>query len=199
MIVVSDTSPINYLVLIELQDLLPELFQRVLISDAVHRELQSTRAPDPIRRFLAEAPNWLEVRPSPEIDPALPHLDSGEGEAISLALSIGADWVYTKGDVIRGVWYGQLASRWGLVGEVREEHFQRLAEGQHPITGEQLVRHQTPRETRNARSSTAAARRVVKACKVLGIAGDDLKEVFYMLDYSDQEGNPISPKIERVW
>ena len=66
---------------------------RVLISDAVHRELQSTRAPDPIRRFLAEAPNWLEVRPSPEIDPALPHLDSGEGEAISLALSIGADWV----------------------------------------------------------------------------------------------------------
>jgi predicted nucleic acid-binding protein len=31
MIVVSDTSPINYLVLIELQDLLPELFQHVLI------------------------------------------------------------------------------------------------------------------------------------------------------------------------
>jgi predicted nucleic acid-binding protein len=57
MIVVSDTSPINYLVLIELQDLLPELFQRVLIPDAVHRELQSAAAPDPIRRFLAEAPN----------------------------------------------------------------------------------------------------------------------------------------------
>ena len=93
MIVVSDTSPINYLVLIELQDLLPELFQRVLIPDAVHRELQSTGAPDPIRRFFAEAPNWLEVRPSPEIDPALPHLDSGEGETISLALSIGADSV----------------------------------------------------------------------------------------------------------
>ena len=49
MIVVSDTSPINYLVLIELQDLLPELFQRVLIPDAVRRELQSTGAPDPIR------------------------------------------------------------------------------------------------------------------------------------------------------
>jgi predicted nucleic acid-binding protein len=57
MIVVSDTSPINYLVLIELQDLLPELFQRVLIPDAVRRELQSTGAPDPIRQFLAEAPN----------------------------------------------------------------------------------------------------------------------------------------------
>lgn len=58
---------------------------------------------------------------------------------------------YTKGEVIRGVWHGELAVRWGLAGEVREEHFQRLAEGQHPITGEQLVRHQTARETTNAR------------------------------------------------
>jgi conjugative relaxase-like TrwC/TraI family protein len=30
----------------------------------------------------------------------------------------------------------------------------RLAEGQHPISGEQLVRHQTPRETRNGRGET---------------------------------------------
>jgi conjugative relaxase-like TrwC/TraI family protein len=57
--------------------------------------------------------------------------------------------------VIRGVWHGQLASRWGLVGEVREDHFERLAEGQHPLTGEQLVRHQTPRATKNARGEIA--------------------------------------------
>ena len=31
MIVVSDTSPLNYLILIELQDILPKLFERVLI------------------------------------------------------------------------------------------------------------------------------------------------------------------------
>jgi predicted nucleic acid-binding protein len=93
MIAVSDTSPINYLVLIELQELLHKLLDRVLIPDAVHRELQSTGAPDPIKRFLAEAPYWLEVRPSPEIDPALRHLDAGEREAIALALSIGADSV----------------------------------------------------------------------------------------------------------
>jgi predicted nucleic acid-binding protein len=93
MIVVSDTSPINYLVLIELQDLLPKLLDRVLIPEAVHRELQSTEAPDPIKRFLAEDPDWLEVRATPEIAPALRHLDAGEREAISLALSIGADSV----------------------------------------------------------------------------------------------------------
>src|SRR5881396_797548 len=61
------------------------------------------------------------------------------------------DNYYTEGDVIRGVWHGQLAERWGLVGTVREDQFERLAEGQHPITGEQLVRHQTARETKNAR------------------------------------------------
>ena len=61
---------------------------------------------------------------------------------------------YTEGDQIRGVWYGQLAARWSLAGEVREAQYHRLAEGQHPITGEQLVRHQTARETRNARGET---------------------------------------------
>src|SRR5438093_5346106 len=62
------------------------------------------------------------------------------------------DNYYTEGDLIRGVWHGQLAERWGLAGNVREDQFERLAEGQHPITGEQLVRHQTARETKNARS-----------------------------------------------
>jgi conjugative relaxase-like TrwC/TraI family protein len=64
------------------------------------------------------------------------------------------DNYYTEGDVIRGVWHGQLAERWGLAGNVREDQFERLAEGQHPITGEQLVRHQTARETKNARGDT---------------------------------------------
>jgi conjugative relaxase-like TrwC/TraI family protein len=64
---------------------------------------------------------------------------------------------YSEGEVIRGVWHGELASRWGLVGEVREEHFQRLAEGQHPTTSEQLVRHQTARETKNARGESVTA------------------------------------------
>jgi conjugative relaxase-like TrwC/TraI family protein len=53
---------------------------------------------------------------------------------------------YTQGDQILGEWHGRLAEQWGLRGEVREEHFGRLSEGQHPMTGEQLVRHQTARE-----------------------------------------------------
>jgi conjugative relaxase-like TrwC/TraI family protein len=64
---------------------------------------------------------------------------------------------YTAADKIRGEWRGQLAERWGLRGEVNEEHFARLAEGQHPQTGEQLVRHQTPREYVNENGDTVKA------------------------------------------
>src|SRR5438132_14204109 len=66
----------------------------------------------------------------------------------------GRENYYSEGELIRGQWHGRLADRWGLTGEVREEHFERLAEGQHPVTGEQLVRHQTARETKNARGET---------------------------------------------
>jgi conjugative relaxase-like TrwC/TraI family protein len=63
---------------------------------------------------------------------------------------------YSEGDRIRGEWHGKLAQEWGLHGEVQEEHFQRLANGQHPLTEEQLVRHQTAREYVNARGETVS-------------------------------------------
>src|SRR5437764_2737781 len=64
---------------------------------------------------------------------------------------------YTEADEIRGEWHGRLAEEWGLRGEVREEHFERLSEGQHPITGEQLIRHQAAREYMNWRGEKVSA------------------------------------------
>jgi len=64
---------------------------------------------------------------------------------------------YTEGDKISGEWHGRLAEKFGLRGEVNEEHFARVAEGQHPHTGEQLVRHQTPREYVNDTGETVKA------------------------------------------
>jgi predicted nucleic acid-binding protein len=87
MTVVSDTSPINYLVLIELQDLLPALFEHVLIPGAVRRELQSPEAPQEIRRWMASRPSWLEFREVATTPPDLRQLDDGELEAIALALT----------------------------------------------------------------------------------------------------------------
>jgi len=66
------------------------------------------------------------------------------------------DNYYSEGERIRGEWNGKLAEEWGRRGEVQEEHFQRLANGQHPLTGEQLVRHQTAREYVNARGETVS-------------------------------------------
>jgi conjugative relaxase-like TrwC/TraI family protein len=43
-------------------------------------------------------------------------------------------------------WQGKLAEQWGLEGAVGNEEFARLSEGQHPLSGEQLVRHQ-PQKT----------------------------------------------------
>jgi len=63
---------------------------------------------------------------------------------------------YSEGDRIGGEWHGKLAQEWGLRGEVNEEDFHRLANGQHPLTGEQLVRHQTAREYLNERGETVS-------------------------------------------
>jgi conjugative relaxase-like TrwC/TraI family protein len=66
----------------------------------------------------------------------------------------GRENYYAEGERIVGTWHGRLAAQWGLFGDVREEDFQRLADGQHPTTGDQLVRHQTSRKSTNARGET---------------------------------------------
>lgn len=62
MIVVADTSPLNYLVLIGEQELLPTLFGRIVIPEAVFQELRATVTPQTVQKWLAQAPDWLEIR-----------------------------------------------------------------------------------------------------------------------------------------
>jgi len=62
MIVVSDTSPLNYLILIDYQDVLPILFGQIIISQAVLDELQHTKTPEKIKNWIAAKPAWLDVR-----------------------------------------------------------------------------------------------------------------------------------------
>jgi predicted nucleic acid-binding protein len=92
-VIVSDTTPLNYLVLIEAIDLLPQLYGRVLIPPAVRAELAHPRAPQAVRSWLAEPPAWLVVV-APSVVPAEVRsmsLDAGEMEAIALALENHAD------------------------------------------------------------------------------------------------------------
>jgi predicted nucleic acid-binding protein len=91
-LVVADTSPLNYLVQIDCQELLAALYQRVLIPDAVFRELTHTQTPFPVRTWLKSKPEWLQVREvAPPFDLRLSGLDPGEREAIQLAQREHAD------------------------------------------------------------------------------------------------------------
>lgn len=87
-LIVSDTSPLNYLVLIEAIDLLPKLVSRVLIPPAVAAELTDEKTPAMVRQWISHPPPWLEVVAPREVDPSL-DLDRGEAEAISLATERG--------------------------------------------------------------------------------------------------------------
>jgi predicted nucleic acid-binding protein len=91
-IVVADTSPLNYLLLLGHAELLPSLFGRVLVPDAVLSELQHPDAPPEVSAWAAAPPAWLERTPVETLDASLAaELGRGEREAISLALERHAD------------------------------------------------------------------------------------------------------------
>jgi predicted nucleic acid-binding protein len=84
MIVVADTSPINYLVLIREIELLRQLYTQVFVPPAIVQELKHPAAPASVRDWAAHPPGWLEVL-SPKSSLTLAQLDLGENEAIALA------------------------------------------------------------------------------------------------------------------
>ncbi len=92
MVVVSDTSPLNYLVLIGCHDVLPALFGRVLTAPAVIAEMRHQRSPQVVQAWAAAPPAWLEVQTPARVE-RVPTLGKGEAEAISLALQVRADAV----------------------------------------------------------------------------------------------------------
>ncbi len=61
---------------------------------------------------------------------------------------------WSQGQQVVGQWQGLLAEKYGLAAAVGAEEFQRLSEGQHPQTGEQLVQHRQSFEYVNADGKT---------------------------------------------
>ena len=93
MIVVSDTSPICYLLLIGEIELLPQ-YGQVLIPQAVQQELAGGRSPAVVQAWIGQPPEWLVIQtvniPS---DSDLANLDLGERAAIVLALATKANLI----------------------------------------------------------------------------------------------------------
>ena len=93
-VVVADTGPLLYLILLGQIELLPALFTGVTVPTEVCAELVHVAAPHSVWRWAANPPTWLAIAsaPAPD-DPRLVRLGTGEAAAIALALSLEADLV----------------------------------------------------------------------------------------------------------
>ncbi len=89
-----DTSPLLYFYRIDQLTLLPRLFDRVLVPEAVVIELARGKAQDVRIPNLTDYP-WIEIRQIERrsVSERVDSLGAGEREAILLALDGYADWV----------------------------------------------------------------------------------------------------------
>src|SRR5438105_3102207 len=94
MIVVADTSPLNYLIRIDKISILESLYSEILIPHAVLDEMLSKKAPNAVRIWAQDLPHWVVLlSPTKVLVSAIVELDPGETEAIALAIETRADWL----------------------------------------------------------------------------------------------------------
>ena len=89
MIVVSDTSPITNLLKIGRINLLRDLFETVIIPEAVFREINAIE----LQRTEIQKYSWIRVAKLENhqlFDELIKKVDSGEAEAISLSVELSA-------------------------------------------------------------------------------------------------------------
>jgi predicted nucleic acid-binding protein len=93
MIVVADSGPLHYLVLLEHVDLLRHFFGHVLVPEPVASELSADGVPAIVREWIIKPTTWGDVRPvTPEaLSTITDDLDLGERAAIALAETMHAD------------------------------------------------------------------------------------------------------------
>jgi predicted nucleic acid-binding protein len=148
--VISNTSPLLNLAIIDQLDLLRQQFGKILIPKAVLEELRIEEmlpGSDDLREALVAG--WLQVREvnNPSLVQLLQRdLDRGEAEAIALALLLDADWIILDerdgrriaksfglqvtgilGVVIRASRNGQISSLPLVINQLREEAGFRIA------------------------------------------------------------------------
>ena len=90
MLVVADSSPLHYLILVDHANLLRSLYGTVTIPTSVANELTHANAPRVVSEFVKSPPEWLLVQ-SPCDLLTIDEIDEGERAAISLALELGAN------------------------------------------------------------------------------------------------------------
>jgi predicted nucleic acid-binding protein len=94
MLAVADTGPLNYLCLVGVVDILPALFGRISLPEAVREELRHPRAPRAVRTWISGPPGWIDSIIAPaDSDLRLPEMGVGERAVIVASLSHRADLI----------------------------------------------------------------------------------------------------------
>ena len=93
-VVVADTSPVCYLIVIEAIELLPHLYTRVVLPPEVVAELNDPSAPIEVQHWASKLPKWIDVVSAKVTADSLDQIiDPGEAAAIRVAVQISADLI----------------------------------------------------------------------------------------------------------
>lgn len=95
MLVIADASPIHYLLLIGHIDILPSLYERIVVPEVVVTiELRQPQTPDIVKDWVEAHPDLMDVR-QPGLMPSdtMALLGAGERDTILLARELSADLV----------------------------------------------------------------------------------------------------------
>ncbi|KYC36917.1 DNA-binding protein [Scytonema hofmannii PCC 7110] len=121
MIIVSDTSPICYLLLIDHINILKELYCVVIIPQVVADELNAPESPPVVRNWIANPPDWLQIQTvEARKILGLEKLDPGEREAILLAEQIKAELVILDDKAARHIAMERGLKIIGLLGILKD-------------------------------------------------------------------------------
>ncbi|MGI0479734.1 DUF3368 domain-containing protein [Geminocystis sp. CENA526] len=117
MIIIADTSPLCYLIIIDCINILPELYGKIIIPEVVYQELTNQCSPKKVREYLKNKPEWLVIKNHQEkIDLELDKLDKGEKSAIILAEEVKADLIILDEKLARKVAKNRNLKIIGLLG-----------------------------------------------------------------------------------
>ena len=91
---VSNTTPLNYLILIGRAEILRDLHELIVIPGAVYDELTSPNTPKLVKDWTLNKPDWVRVQEIPDItDSTLDEIQVGERQAIVLAQQIRSEFI----------------------------------------------------------------------------------------------------------
>jgi predicted nucleic acid-binding protein len=89
-LIVADTGPMNYLIQLGCEVLLPRLVTTLILPTPVLCELRAAGAPPNVRAWANELPQWVDVLTPVTLIPAEPELAEADRSAISLAKELHA-------------------------------------------------------------------------------------------------------------